>query len=82
TSLVFKSSAFSILSSLNPDTNKIEITNYLEHKYKVNIIAVNTMNYKGKKRRRGRVEGISKKFKKAVVTLAKGSELKDYKDAF
>jgi large subunit ribosomal protein L23 len=41
------------------NANKIEIRNAIEEIFNVKVIAVNTMNVKGKKKRVGRFEGLT-----------------------
>ncbi len=61
------------------DANKIEIAKAIEKKFEVNVVAVNTMRYKGKRKtqwtRKGRFEGRTPKFKKAIVTLKEGQTI-------
>lgn len=63
---------------VDKEANKREIANALEQIYeenKIKVVAVNTVNIKGKQRRvRGR-EGTSASYKKAVVTLEEGDSL-------
>lgn len=63
---------------VDPSANKQEIKVAVEEIYKANnikVVAVNTINVKGKPRRvRGR-PGFKSAFKKAVVTLEKGDSL-------
>lgn len=55
--------------------NKIEIKRALEEIFDVKIKAVNTANFKGKKKRLGRFpEGKQPGWKKAVITLAEDSK--------
>ncbi len=55
--------------------NKIEIGRALEEIFDVKVKAVNTANFKGKKKRLGRYpEGKQPSWKKAVITLAEGSK--------
>lgn len=57
------------------DANKIEIKNALEEIFDVKVKAVNTMNFRGKKKRLGRFPiGFKSSWKKAVVTLDEGSK--------
>ena len=60
--------------------NKIEIKNAVEKLYGVHVTEVRTMNYGGGKSstkytNRGIVEQPSKKWKKAVVTVAEGEAI-------
>ncbi|MCD6583432.1 MAG: 50S ribosomal protein L23 [Candidatus Omnitrophica bacterium] len=57
--------------------NKIEIKNAIEKIYNVKIEKINTMNVKGKtKRIRWNQEGKTPTWKKAIVTLKSGYEIK------
>lgn len=54
--------------------NKIEIKRALEEIFAVKVKAVNTANYKGKKKRQGRhPAGFQPRWKKAVITLTDDS---------
>jgi large subunit ribosomal protein L23 len=67
---------------VRPDANKIEIKKEVEEKYNVNVVAVNTMNYNGKTKSRytraGLIQGRTKAFKKAIVTLKDGESIDFY----
>ena len=54
--------------------NKIEIKKAVEEVFGVKVAAVNTMRVMGKVKRMGRYEGRRASWKKAIVTLAKGSK--------
>ena len=54
--------------------NKIEIKKAVEEVFGVKVAAVNTMRVMGKVKRMGRFEGRRPSWKKAIVTLAKGSK--------
>ncbi len=55
--------------------NKIEIKRALEEIFGVKVKAVNTANFKGKRKRLGRYPmGKQPSWKKAVITLAEGSK--------
>src|SRR5690554_827368 len=57
------------------EANKIEIKRALEEIFDVKVKAVNTANYRGKKKRLGRFpQGYTPRWKKAIVTLAEGSK--------
>ncbi|MCP4049565.1 MAG: 50S ribosomal protein L23 [bacterium] len=64
------------------DCNKIEVRDFIEKTYKVVVEKVNIMNKKGKKRRRGRIVGMTKKRKKAYVTLKEGQSIDEVKVMF
>ncbi len=55
--------------------NKVEIKRAIEDIFNVEVLKVNTMNVRGKKRRMGRNEGKRPDWKKAMVKLAKGNEI-------
>ncbi|MFW6266081.1 MAG: 50S ribosomal protein L23 [Halanaerobiales bacterium] len=57
------------------DANKIEIKKAIEEIFHVDVVKVNTMNVKGKKRRLGYNEGKRPDWKKAMVKLAEGDEI-------
>lgn len=57
--------------------NKVEVKTAIEKLYKVKVKRVNVLNVKGKtKRIRWRQEGKTSSWKKAVVTLKEGYEIK------
>ena len=61
------------------DSNKIEIAKAVEQKFDVEVVAVNTIKYKGKTKtqftRKGRFTGKTPRFKKAIITLKEGETL-------
>jgi large subunit ribosomal protein L23 len=62
--------------------NKIQIKKAVEEMYGVNVMAVNTMIYSGKKKSRftrtGVINGRTNTIKKAIVTLAEGETIDFY----
>ncbi|MDD6215061.1 MAG: 50S ribosomal protein L23 [Firmicutes bacterium] len=60
--------------------NKVEIKKAVEEVFGVSVAAVNTINVTGKKKRMGRYEGRRASYKKAIVTLAKGSKTIEFFD--
>jgi|SRR5215467_10068873 large subunit ribosomal protein L23 len=61
-----------------PDANKIQIKHAVEEAFanrKVQVAAVNILHVAGKQRRRGRSVGMTRSWKKAVVTLRAGQRL-------
>jgi len=64
---------------VDPHSNKIDIARAIEKKFNVTVVNVRTMNFKGKTKvqmtRRGRFEGKTSHFKKAVVTLKEGEKI-------
>ena len=62
------------------DANKIEIKKAIEEVFGVKVADVNTMNVTGKLKRMGRYEGRRASYKKAIVTLEKGSKTIEFFD--
>ena len=64
---------------VDKNANKYQIKDAVEKLYDVKVVAVNTMNYDGKKKSRytksGVVTGRTVAFKKAVVTLKEGDTI-------
>lgn len=61
---------------VNPAANKMEIKQAVEEFFKVKVVAVNTMNRQGKKKRERTAScGRTAAWKRAVVTLAEGSKI-------
>ncbi len=57
------------------NTNKIEIKRAVEEVFKVKVTAVNIARVPGKRRRMGRTFGMTRSWKKAVVTLQPGERI-------
>ncbi|UCG13041.1 MAG: 50S ribosomal protein L23 [Deltaproteobacteria bacterium] len=55
--------------------NRIEIKKAVEKIFKVQVVEVRTMNYRGKRKRLGRSVGRKPHWKKAVVTLKPGQKI-------
>ena len=60
---------------VDPAANKAQIRDAIERLFNVRVLSVNTMNYAGKPRRRGRTTGRTSCWKKAVVTLQTGDSI-------
>ena len=61
-----------------PDANKIQIKHAIEEVFsnkKVQVLSVNIVRVPGKERRRGRSVGMTRSWKKAIVTLRAGQRL-------
>lgn len=58
-------------------SNKISIKKAVQDKYKVSVESVRILNTKPKERRRGNIVGEKQGFKKAIVTLKSGNEIKE-----
>ena len=63
--------AFKVLNK----ANKTEIKQAIEKKFNVKVMAVNVTNSHPKKKRVGKYTGMTNKYKKAIVTLEKGSTI-------
>lgn len=61
------------------NANKIEIAKALKVKFDVDVVAINTIKMKGKAKsqftRKGRFEGKTPTYKKAIVTLKEGQTI-------
>jgi len=57
------------------DANKIEIKRAVEEVFKVDVRAVNILHMHGKMRRMGRSRGMTRSWKKAIVTLKAGDRI-------
>ena len=61
------------------NSNKIEIAKAIEKRFEVEVVAVNTIRYKGKTKtqftKKGRFVGKTPQFKKAIITLKEGQTL-------
>ena len=55
--------------------NKIQIKQAIENIFNVKVVSVNTVNSHPKKKRVGKYTGMTNKYKKAIVKLAKGSTI-------
>lgn len=67
---------------VDKNANKVQIKKAVEEMYSVTVQSVNTMNYGGKLKSRytksGIVQGKSKAYKKAIVTLVDGETIDFY----
>jgi len=65
-------------------TNKIEIAKAIEKKFDINVVAVNTIRYKGKTKtqftKRGRFTGKTPRYKKAIISVKEGQTLDLFED--
>ncbi len=60
---------------VDPKANKTEIKEAIEKIFKVKVESISTINAKTKKRRVGRYTGLTNRYKKAIVKLAKGETI-------
>ena len=66
---------------VDPDANKIEIQQAVEHLFKVKVLQVRTSNALGKLKRVGRKFGKRPDWKKAIVTLKEGDRINFFEGA-
>jgi large subunit ribosomal protein L23 len=57
------------------EASKPEIKHAIESIFSVTVTRVNTLNVRGKMRRRGKETGYPRDWKKAIVTLAEGDRI-------
>jgi large subunit ribosomal protein L23 len=61
---------------VDPGATKLEIAQAVEKAFAVKVVEVRTINVPGKKKRRGRLIGRKPDWKKAIVRLAAGDNIK------
>ncbi len=64
-----------IVFKVRPDANKQEIKDAVELVFKVNVISVQVLNVKGKRKNFGRIPGKRVDWKKAYVRLQEGQDI-------
>ena len=60
---------------VNKTANRLQIRDAIEEIFNVKVAAVKTMQVKGKVKRRGRILGKRRDWKKAIVTLMPGERI-------
>lgn len=60
---------------VEPSANRVEIKNAIEKIFNTKVKSVNTINVKGKLKRRGRILGKRRDWKKAIVRLMPGQRI-------
>ena len=63
---------------VDKDATKTEIKEAVEALFDVKVVAVNTMNVNGKKKRMGKFIGKRADWKKAIVKLAEGQSIDQF----
>lgn len=63
---------------VHPDATKTEVKEAVQQLFKVKVESVRTATYPGKERRRGRIVGYQKDWKKAFVKLQAGEKMIEY----
>lgn len=71
----FLSEQNKIVFKVHTGANKKNIKKSIEKIFKVNVIAVNTINYKGKNKMIRGKKAKKSKYKKAIITLKKGQSI-------
>jgi large subunit ribosomal protein L23 len=64
-----------------PKANRVEIKKAVEDVFSVRVSAVRTLHVRGKLKRRGRILGRRRSWKKAVVTLMPGERIEFFEGA-
>ena len=78
---VMKEAYNKVVFQVAVDANKNEIKEAVESLFGVTVLAIRTMNVKGKPKRMGRFEGRRAAWKKAIVTLSKEDTLDFFEGA-
>lgn len=55
--------------------NKIELQKFIQSEYKVDVLNINICNTSQKPKKRGRIKGYTKSFKKAYVKVKEGQKI-------
>ena len=69
-----------VIFEVVPTANKIEIRNAIQKLFNVTVTDVNTSVLRGKDKRMGRGYAKLRNWKKAIVSLKKGDEIKFFDD--
>jgi large subunit ribosomal protein L23 len=68
--------------SVNKDANKYQIINAFKQVYKVDVVDINIINYKGKKKvsrtKKGTFKTVKPNIKKAIIKLKKDQKISDF----
>lgn len=64
-----------------PTANRVEVKRAVEKIFNVKVADIRTMNVNGKVKRRGRIMGKRRNWKKAVVTLMPGERIEFFEGA-
>ena len=70
-----------IVFEVSRDANKIQIRDAVQRMFKVTVLGVNTMVFRGKDKRMGRGVGKLQNWKKAIVTLKVGDKIEFFDEA-
>jgi large subunit ribosomal protein L23 len=61
--------------------NKLQIRDAIQELFNVEVLDVNTLIQRGKKKRMGRREAKRRNWKKAIVTLKEGSDIQFFEES-
>jgi large subunit ribosomal protein L23 len=64
-----------VMFEVDPAANKIQIKDAIQTLFKVTVVDVRTMRYRGKERRMGRGYAKLQNWKKAIITLKEGDQI-------
>ncbi len=70
-----KEAANQVSFEVDRRANRVEIKRAIEKIFNVKVSSIQTLQVKGKIKRRGRIEGKRKDWKKAIVTLLPGQRI-------
>lgn len=76
-----KDEANQVTFEVDPRANRVEIKRAVEQIFNVKVADTRTMNVSGKIKRRGRILGKRRNWKKAVVTLMPGERIEFFEGA-
>ena len=66
---------------VDPRANRIEVQRAVEKIFNVKVLTTRTMHVRGKIKRRGRIVGKRRDWKKAIVTLMPGQRIEFFEGA-
>jgi large subunit ribosomal protein L23 len=76
-----KESANQVTFEVDPRANRIEVKRAVEKIFNVRVADVRTMHINGKRKRRGRILGKRRDWKKAMITLMPGERIEFFEGA-
>ena len=74
-SVLLKEKSNQFFFEVDKTANRVEIKKAVEQIFKVKVVSVNTIQVKGKIKRKGRITGKRKDWKKAIVKLMPGERI-------
>ncbi len=78
---VQKESANQVTFEVDPRANRIEVKRAVQKIFNVKVEDVHTMHVRGKFKRRGRILGRRRSWKKAIITLMPGERIEFFEGA-